>query len=556
MAIMNYYTKYGLMQTDELEKIQRVINQKITEEENDSLGEGHSDRMFILQLAKEVFATAESRAKYDADLAESMKKRDPDGERKASLNKWYGDAKKYYDNQQYDLAKTAIDRAMQYITPETATSEYYDTSAQICLKLKQHSHALDFANHSIIQSPDETNGYFLKSQILYSYLFEKNLGSDKQQDIFQQLLSNCKLTIDKAAAQGNRNEQAAKCYEYLAETHYVDANGAGFPISKNNNVLAEEYAVKAIDLMGGRRKSCPIADKILKDITSRRELIVSLQRHNAKMEEELKTDTARLHAKLRADEEALRAKLKADNEALQAKLEKDNADLRSKLTNLNAPLKKELREHENSLQHWRNEIGGAEKPSSESTQFYIKYALTLEEQLINAMIWIGCASGVVGSIALFVSPGFGFASLLIGACIIFGRLAYSKSNERMLRNHWALERAQEKVNYVKSSIRDNENNINSSINSNKYKTENAIRENEKRTNNDISYSHSRTNDEIRHKQSKTNQAISGNNETIKRQSMEFVPKQQVKNSLSDSAETQNQQNVENIAIGKDFPPVQ
>ena len=41
MAIINYYERYGFSQIDELEKIQWIIDQKITDEENDPFGEGH-----------------------------------------------------------------------------------------------------------------------------------------------------------------------------------------------------------------------------------------------------------------------------------------------------------------------------------------------------------------------------------------------------------------------------------------------------------------------------------------------------------------------------------
>jgi tetratricopeptide (TPR) repeat protein len=292
MAIINYYEKYGISPNDELEKIQWVIDQKIIDEENDSFGEGHSDRMFILQLAKEAFATAVSKAKYDQDLADSMKKSDPDGERKASLDKWYADAKNYYSNEQYDLAKTAIDRAMQYATPQTVDSTFYDTVANIYSTLKLFSQALDFHNQSIVLSPDYANGYYLKSITLYNYMFEKNLGSDRMQDIWQQLKTNCELTINKVVAQGHGYNQASKCYEFLAEMHYVYAStgeyggsGSHFPITGNNNALAEEYALKALQIINAPSSdACPTAKRILDDISARRRQVAELERANSEFE--------------------------------------------------------------------------------------------------------------------------------------------------------------------------------------------------------------------------------------------------------------------------------
>jgi hypothetical protein len=299
VAIINYYEKYGFSQTDELEKIQWVINQKITDEENDSFGEGHSDKLFILQLAKEAFETANSKAKYDQDLADSLKKRDPDGERKASLDKWYGDAQNYFSTNQFDLAKTAIDRAMQYSTPETVDSDFYDTAASIYASLKLFSQALELENQSIVISPEEPKGYYLKCRFLYSYIFERNLGNDKMQDIYNQLRNNCELAIKKVIAQKRDYQIASQCYEIMAEINYVYVNRIQFPITGNNNTLAEEYALKSIAILNGEEYDCTVAKKILDDIAARRNKIAELEEENSRLRTKLKKDSNELENQLK-----------------------------------------------------------------------------------------------------------------------------------------------------------------------------------------------------------------------------------------------------------------
>lgn len=282
MAIINFYEKYGISQTDELEKIQWVINQKITDEENDSFDEGHSERMFFLESAKEAFATAKSKVKYDQDLADSMKKRDPDGERKAAFEKWYGDAKSYSDSEQYDLAKTAIDRAFQYATPETADYSFYGYAADIYSLTANFSQAVEYANQAIVVAPDNYYGYFIKMVALDRYMFGKNLSNDIMQDIWKQLSTTIKLMVDKAIATGHSYD-AAQGYGLLAKMYYKYVNGAQYPITGNNNALAEEYAVRAFSLLESGQ-SIAIAKAVIDDIAARRAEIAKLEKANAELE--------------------------------------------------------------------------------------------------------------------------------------------------------------------------------------------------------------------------------------------------------------------------------
>ena len=288
MAIVNYYEKYGISQSDELEKIQWIINQRITDEENDSFGEGHSDKMFFLESAKEAFATAESRSKYDQDLADSMKKKDPDGERKAQFDKWYADAKKYYDTQQYDLAKSAIERASQYKSSESDNSQFYRYAAQIYSFVESYSQAIDYANQAIVLEPDIFKGYKVKSRVLERYLCSKKISIQELErvDLEKQLLKAVHLMCEKAI-KANILDEASIGYGWLAFYHYY-WNGC------KDQIKAEEFAHLSISY--GNISSD--AKKVLDDITARRAKAAELKKQNADLQSKLRHDNERLQSEI------------------------------------------------------------------------------------------------------------------------------------------------------------------------------------------------------------------------------------------------------------------
>ncbi|MDR1806023.1 MAG: hypothetical protein LBQ80_04550 [Clostridium sp.] len=68
MAFTNYYEKYGFQQTEDLQKIQFRLFQLIQDEENDSFGEYHAEKLADLKAAYAAFSNAEKRAEYDRAL--------------------------------------------------------------------------------------------------------------------------------------------------------------------------------------------------------------------------------------------------------------------------------------------------------------------------------------------------------------------------------------------------------------------------------------------------------------------------------------------------------
>ena len=409
MAIINYYEKYGISQTDDLDKIQWVINQKITDEENDSFGEGHSDKMFILQLAKEAFTTAESKLKYDQDLADSMKKSDPDGERKASFDKWYADAKAYFNNGQYDLSKTAIDRAIQFTTPATITSSFYETAGDIYDQLNLWSQALDFRNQSILLSPDDPRGYYLKCVTIYYSIYEKNINDDKKQDIWRQLKANYELVINKVTEQKGDYGLASRCYDSLALIHYVYSDKTQkYLVTGNNNALAEEYAMRAIDIAPSDYKVI-FAQGILDDIANRRAKVIELEQEN----------------------ENLRSKLKKDNDELARR----NSDLRGRVS---------------------------------TAKSNINHATSFGDTSIGMVAWV---VGIIAAVISFIcfgarGTGAGIVFLIIAILVVGTKGVFAAKNKNISETLDYIKKSESQISSNENQININKSNTEGKISNN------------------------------------------------------------------------------------------
>ena len=69
-------------------------------------------KLALITEARKVFATTEEKAAYDRALFAAPAEEtpsDPDAERRVQYQRWYGDARQYYESGQYDLAKTAAE---------------------------------------------------------------------------------------------------------------------------------------------------------------------------------------------------------------------------------------------------------------------------------------------------------------------------------------------------------------------------------------------------------------------------------------------------------------
>lgn len=164
MAVTNYYEELGLsaeMGTDEikdkLDQLETVYNQRLLNEP-----EKANEMLLLINKAKEVFATPDNKRAYDEQLEESG------DERLTSFNKWYSAAVDYLNRREYDLAKSAIEKASQFYYDSDDNSDYLFTSSRVYYNNKDYERATKLINDAIILAPSRSEYYRQKGLIAYA----------------------------------------------------------------------------------------------------------------------------------------------------------------------------------------------------------------------------------------------------------------------------------------------------------------------------------------------------------------------------------------------------
>ena len=130
----DYYNDLGLSPSDSIEEIQTELDrlEKLWSNRLVSSPEKASSMLALISEAYDVFGSESSKQEYDGILFavenSDITSRD---DRLPSFNKWYQQAVGFYNNNQFDLAKTAIERAAQYYEPSSENAEYFSYAADI-----------------------------------------------------------------------------------------------------------------------------------------------------------------------------------------------------------------------------------------------------------------------------------------------------------------------------------------------------------------------------------------------------------------------------------------
>jgi tetratricopeptide (TPR) repeat protein len=271
MSFINFYEKYGISQNENILRIQSLIEQELMDEKNDSFSSGHSERMSMLEQAQKVFSSENSRIRYDKELSDSLKRIDPNDERKENFQRYYNQAKEYYNSRNYDLAKTAIDRALSYVNRDKLDSSVFCNASKINTHTLNFNSAIEYANQAIVVDSDNYLGYSAKIFALDSQMNSKNISNSDKKNIWDNLMSTIDLMISKAEKSGNNNS-VAMGYDLMAQMHYVYVDGKQYPITGANNEIAERCALKALSLIENNR-NLKHSSEIISDITGRRRQI-------------------------------------------------------------------------------------------------------------------------------------------------------------------------------------------------------------------------------------------------------------------------------------------
>lgn len=155
--MIDYYEELSLVKESDIKHIQEelVRLESLWHKREVNSPEKANKMLGLIMDAKKVFASDASRRRYDGDLEVSRREpEDPDVSRSKSLEKWTKQARTFYNDGQYDLAKASIDRALGYAGSESNNGDLFWLAADIYLENNDLKLSLECINKAIITSPD------------------------------------------------------------------------------------------------------------------------------------------------------------------------------------------------------------------------------------------------------------------------------------------------------------------------------------------------------------------------------------------------------------------
>ena len=233
----NYYEELKLDKTLSLNELREnlIRLESIWTDRASTRPEKAAEMLVLINQAKKVFSTDMSRAAYDRELFAPPKEEtaaDPNAARKAEFEKWKKTAQDYYDRQEYDMAKTALDKALQNADEDDFA--FLQLAAQICYSNGEYHAALSHINKALLIAPELAELYLTKATILW-YFFCDGINRDAS---LQQERNNLRIASEKAAAQGNTK------VESHADGQLADSLYNWEP---KDVVLAEKLAKRAVE---------------------------------------------------------------------------------------------------------------------------------------------------------------------------------------------------------------------------------------------------------------------------------------------------------------------
>ena len=279
----NYYTELKLSPESSLQEIQSELLrlEQLWRRREINSPETAAAKLVTITEAKRVFASESSRARYDRELDNSRKKpvtSDPKMERYALWKKWYDQARKYMNAEEWDLAKTAIEKALVYVDLNDEDPYFYNDCAYIYNRCGDYSTALSYANKAMVLDPDIPLSPLTKGMI-YGTRYEKHDYREHAEGhtIIENERKNLKLAVDLAEKK-NLHSVMGIAYGLLAVSYFRDIWGnesyySTIGIDKDGNTfimhqlpkeakIAEDYATEA-KLYGDE---WGLGDKILSQI--------------------------------------------------------------------------------------------------------------------------------------------------------------------------------------------------------------------------------------------------------------------------------------------------
>ena len=233
----NYYEELKLDKNLSLNELREnlIRLESIWTDRASTRPEKAAEMLVLINQAKKVFATDMSKAAYDRELFAPPKEEtaaDPNAVRKAEFEKWKKAAQDYYDRQEYDMAKTALDKALQNADEDDFA--FLQLAAQICYSNGEYHAALSHLNKALLIAPELAELYLTKATILW-YFFCDGINRDAS---LQQERNNLRIASEKAAAQGNTKVESHADGQLAASLYNWEPKDV---------VLAEKLAKRAVE---------------------------------------------------------------------------------------------------------------------------------------------------------------------------------------------------------------------------------------------------------------------------------------------------------------------
>ncbi|MDR0875520.1 MAG: hypothetical protein LBN12_04855 [Clostridiales Family XIII bacterium] len=298
----DYYVELELQSSAGLDEIKRELSsQKLVYEARYLSSPEAKAKFELVEAAEKVFSDEGSRRAYDEELAESKRTpetEDPDAERRAEYEKWFAEAKQYFSQDKNDLARSAIDKALQYKPQKENVPELYEWAADIYQWNKEYRTALSYINEAIVLDPGNPASFLVKVQIYQN-------SDDPSLNIpFAEKTALLEAALEKA---NERDILSSKwqALDFLAGHWYFDSPGH----THADAATGEKYAHEALALKDDAMKSKRVLDAIAR------------KAREADQEAARRAEEQRQQAE-NAKRQAENAKRQAENRAHNAEIQK------------------------------------------------------------------------------------------------------------------------------------------------------------------------------------------------------------------------------------------
>jgi len=254
----DFYTELKLSPDSSLQEIQSELLrlEQLWRRREINSPETATAKLTLINEAKKVFVSESSRNRYNQELENSRRKpvaSNPKADRYNQWKKWYDTAISYYKSSQFDLAKTAIEKALSHMDLDSDDAAFYNDAAKIYLECQAYSTAMDYINKAIVYDPDTPDYLITKGFIYYAFYEANNTGYENNQRSISQALSMFRSAAKKVISSGSKSPELGQTLAFIVNSFlnkHVFSYWSRDTIDPNNPYLPiiAEIATYAIEI--------------------------------------------------------------------------------------------------------------------------------------------------------------------------------------------------------------------------------------------------------------------------------------------------------------------